>query len=131
MPLYSGRRAAVRGARFNLPSVLERQQGELLRTSSEPDFRGVQVPLAVDGDVVHPLELARHAAGAAEGGELTAARALERVDAPVRAVGDIQVLLRRIVRKHHIPHRAVRARQRLDAELLDELAARLEHLDAV
>ena len=31
--------------------------------------------------------------------------------------------LRRIVRQHHVPHRAIGARQRLDAKLVQKLAA--------
>src|SRR5690349_9115735 len=129
--LYPAPMAATRAMTLNFPSTLERHQGELLRTSSVPDFSRVQVALTVDRDVVHPLEFARHAPGATEGAELPAARALERVDPTIRAIGDIHVFLFGVVREHHVPHGAVRARERLDAKLLHELAGRLEHLDAI
>src|SRR5258705_9821922 len=121
----------ARRARLNWASTLERHEGELLHTSSEPDFGGVQISLTINGHVVHPLELARHATGAAEARALRAVGAVQHIDASVGAIGHVQEFLRCVVREHHVPDGAVGERQRLDAELLDELARRLEHLDAV
>ena len=49
--------------------------------------------------------------------------ALEHQHLVVRAVGDEDVALRRVLGQHEVPHRAVLQRLRLDAVLLHELAA--------
>src|SRR5712671_4454978 len=84
-----GAASFARGAYLNLASTLERHEGELLHTSSEPDFGRVQVSLTIDRHVVHPLELTRHAPGAAEARELRAVGAVQHIDAPVGAVGHV------------------------------------------
>ena len=56
---------------------------------------------------------------------------IERADLPVGAVGDEDVALRRVLRQHQVPDRAVLQRLRLDAEFLHEGAVLAEHLDAV
>src|SRR5450759_2970370 len=52
---------------------------EALRALAGIDFRGVDAALRVDGDVVHPVEIAGVAAVAAEGADALAAFAHEDV----------------------------------------------------
>src|ERR1041384_282561 len=99
LPFIHGPSAGASGKPVNLASVLERHEGELLHTSSEPDFRRVEIPLTVDGHVVHPLEFAGHAPRATEARQHAAVGTVEDIDPAVRAIGYVEVLLRRIVRE--------------------------------
>src|SRR6185369_6431751 len=104
---------------------------EFLYAAPESDLGREEIAVFVDREVVDPLELAGHPSGAPEAADLSAVGAAQDVDPSVCAVGDVHVVLRRIVREDHVPDRPVRERLHLDAELVQELALAIEDLDAV
>ena len=89
------------------------------------------LPFGVGGDAVHGVELARLAAAFAEAGHDFERIALDDVDPVVHAVGQIHILLLRILGEGDVPHRAVAQRILRDEGFLDERAVRLEDLNAV
>ena len=97
----------------------------------EADFGGVEISALVDREVVDPLELARHPAGAAEASDLHAVGAAQDVDPAVRAIGHVHEVLAGVVREHHVPNGALRERLHLDAEFVQELAVSSNTPDAI
>src|SRR5450759_276802 len=104
---------------------------EFLRTVPEADFRRVDIAFRIDGDVMHPFELAGLAAMPTPLREHLPVVAVDRDDLAVRPVGDENIFLCGIFRQHEIPNRTVLQSLRLDPELLHEGAILAEHLDAV
>src|SRR5258705_3335145 len=80
---------------------------------------------------MHPFELARLVAMTAPLREHLAIVPVDRDDLTVRAIGNEDVFLSRVLRKHEIPDRTVLHGLRLDPELLHECAVFAENLDAI
>src|SRR5215207_11342734 len=91
---------------------------ELLGPFPGVDLSRVDVAARVDRDVVHPVELARLAAVAAEGSDHLAGVAHERAHLVVGAVGIEQEGLAGVGEELKVPDRAVRQRVLLDEDLL-------------
>src|SRR5215207_2070234 len=104
---------------------------ELLGTLPRVDLSGVDVPLRIDHEVVHPVELAGVPAVPAKARKNRARVAELNPDDVVLAVGAEQVRLPLVRREVQIPLGAVSARLRTDEELLDERPALREDLAAV
>src|SRR2546428_4476642 len=94
-------------------------------------FRGVEVPLPVDRDVVERGELARLAPGPAEAADDLLRDALDDPHLAVHAVDHVHVALAALGREHQVVHRAVAARLLLERVLRDEAAVLAEDLQPV
>ena len=125
-PTTSARRSPALFATGSDPFV-----DELLQAPSFVGLGREDVPLRVGRDAVDGEELPRLAAAVAEAGEDLQRLAIEHVDLLVLPVGEVEILLLRILRERDVPHRAVAERLRRDERLLHERAVGLEHLDAI
>src|SRR3989442_10819224 len=104
---------------------------ELLGALAGVDLRRIDVALAVDGEVVDPVELPGASAIAAEGAEDAAALAGEHPDVVVLAVGVVEDRLLAVGREVHVPGGSVAARLGRDDELLAERSVLAKDLEAV
>ena len=104
---------------------------KFLHALTFPGLRRVDVALRIDRDAVHAVELTGLASAVAEAGENLECVALQHVDAVVHAVGEIQIALRRVLRKGDVPHRSRGARVLRDEHLLHERAVRSKHLQPI
>src|SRR5215467_1324092 len=98
----------------------ESAHDELLGPLARVDLGRIDVALAVDGEVVDPVELPRTSTVAPERSEDVTALAREHPDVVVLAVGGVEVRLLAVRREVHVPRRSVAARLGGDDELLDE-----------
>src|SRR5207302_9422514 len=94
-------------------------------------FRGVEVPLPVDRDVVERGELARLAPGPAEAADDLLGDALDDPHFAVHAVDHVHEALAALGREHEVVHRAVAARLSFERVLGDEAAVLAEDLQPV
>src|SRR6185437_6447694 len=80
------RRLAADHGRSGPAATIVAVTGELLDAFSGVDFGGVDIDPAVEADLVQPVEIAGHAAGAPEPAELLERIAVEDVDGLVGVV---------------------------------------------
>src|SRR5690348_16108759 len=104
---------------------------ELLDALSLIGLRDVDVALRVGRDAVRAEELSRLAPAVAEAREQLQRLPLDHVHLLVASVGEIQILLLRVLRDPEVPHGSVGERAFRDELLLDELAVGRDHLDAI
>src|SRR3954463_9843367 len=104
---------------------------EALQAAAVVGLGRIDVALRVGGDAVNGEELPGHLAALAEAGEDLARPAIEDPYFLVVAIGEVDELLLRVIRKGDVPRRAVAERLLRDPRLLHELAFRREHLDAI
>lgn len=102
-----------------------------MRPTAGTHLRGGNIALAVDGQVVHPLERASHPPWTTERAELRPGLPIERVDLHVRSVGDKDVALRFDFRQDEIPYRTVLQCLWLNLKFLHERAVGLKNLNAI
>src|SRR5258708_10597914 len=107
------------------------QAPEFLDALAGLHFRGVEVSLPVDSDVVQRGELARLAARPPEVREDGVGGAVDDAHLAVHAVGHVDEALRAVRREHQVVHRAVAARALLENVLRHEAAVLAEHLHPV
>src|SRR5882762_4879416 len=94
-------------------------------------FGRVDVALRIRGDAMHGVELPRLPSAVAETRQDLESVAQQDVHLLVRPIGEIDVLLRRVLRKSDIPNGTITQRPFFDDLLFDEGAVRLEYLDAI
>src|SRR6185295_3068261 len=104
---------------------------EFLDALTGLDFRGIEVALAVDRDVVERGELARLAAGPAEAAEHLLRRPVDDAHLAVHAVDHVDESLLSVRREHQVVDRAGAARVLLEHMLRHEAAVLAEDLHAV
>src|SRR5438132_4194854 len=102
-----GRLRRPDGALVLLRDRREALEHELLQPLTAVRLGHVDVALRVGRDAVDRVELARLPAAVAEARELGQRLAIEDVDLLVGAVGEIEILLLRILRERDVPHRSV------------------------
>src|SRR5882762_7229491 len=104
---------------------------EFLQTLSAVRFGRVDVALRIRGNAVHGVELAGLPSAVAKTRQGLKSVAQQDVHLLVRPIGEIDVLLSRVLRKSDVPNGPITQRPFFNDLFLDEGAVRLGYLDAI
>src|SRR5579863_2658008 len=105
-PLFAFRRFAADRGCAAAATAVRAVPHELLHALSGIDFAGIDVALAVEADLMQPVEIAGHPSAMAEPPELLEFVAAQDVDGLVGVVADIETALRLVGREVHRHRRA-------------------------
>src|SRR5205823_14398231 len=104
---------------------------EFLHPLAAIRFRRIDISLRIGGDAVYAVKFSGLAATFSEAGQDLQRLAIEYVHSIILSVGQIKVLLLRVLRKCDIPGGAGATRLTIDKRFLDEAAIGLENLNAI
>src|ERR1700733_4575501 len=100
-PLFSVCRFAADRSRTLAAAPIGAVTREFLHAFSSVDLAGIDVPLAVQADLMQPVEITGHPAAMSESAELLQIAAIQDVNGLVGIVADIEAALRLIGREVH------------------------------
>src|SRR5579863_4170928 len=104
--LFSVRRFAADRSRTLAAAAIGAVTGKFLHAFSGVDLASIDIPLAVQADLMQPVEIAGHPAAMSEPAELLQIAAVQDVNRLVGIVADIETALRLIGREVHRHRRA-------------------------